>query len=88
MVQVGKDLKDHLVPSPDHWLGHLSLDQVAQRPIYPDLEHLQGRTTTVSLGNLFQYLTTLILKNFFLMPNINLPSYVKAITPCIKVLYT
>ena len=30
MVWVGRDLKDHLVPTPCHEQGHLPLDQVAQ----------------------------------------------------------
>jgi len=36
MVWVGRDLKDHLVPTP------LPLDQVAHSPIQPGLEHFQG----------------------------------------------
>jgi len=36
MVWVGWDLKDHLFP------GHLPLDQVAQSPVHPGLERLQG----------------------------------------------
>lgn len=34
--------KYHLVHSPCHWQGHLSLDQITQSPIQPDSEHLQG----------------------------------------------
>jgi len=34
----------------------------------------------VSLGNLFQWLTTLTVKNFFLTSNLNLPSF------CLKLL--
>ena len=30
MVWAGRDLKDHLVPTPCHKQGHLPLDQVAQ----------------------------------------------------------
>ena len=33
------------------------LDQVAQSPIQPGLEHFQGGASTASLGNLFQCLT-------------------------------
>jgi len=39
----------------------LQPDQVAQSPVQPDLECLQRSTT--SLSNVFQYFTTLILKN-------------------------
>ena len=42
MVWVGRDLKDHLVPTPCHGQGHLPPDQVAQSPSKPGLEHFQG----------------------------------------------
>lgn len=42
MARVGKDLKDHLFPTPCHGQGHLPPDQFAQRPIQPGFEHLQG----------------------------------------------
>ena len=45
MVWVGKDLKGHLIPTPLHGQGHLLLDQVAQSPIQPGLEHFQGGGT-------------------------------------------
>jgi len=53
MAWVGKDPKDHQIPSPLSWQGHhpedLVVDQVAQGPIQVGLEHLQGRSThTVS----------------------------------------
>jgi len=38
MVWVGKDLKDHLVPTSHHEQEHLPLDQVAQSSIQPGLE--------------------------------------------------
>jgi len=34
--------EDHLVQPPCHGLGHLPLDQAAQSPIHPGLEHFQG----------------------------------------------
>jgi len=37
---------------------------------------------TASLGSLCQGLTTLTVKNFFLISNLNPPSQFKAITPC------
>jgi len=46
--------------------GQLSLYQVAQSHVQPDLEHFQGRESTISLVNLFQCLTTLTVINFFL----------------------
>ena len=45
MAWVGRDLKDHESPTPHHRQGHQPphlLDQVAQGPIQPGLEHLQG----------------------------------------------
>jgi len=42
MVWVGRDLRDHVVPTHCYGQGHLPLDQVAQSPIQPGLEHLQG----------------------------------------------
>jgi len=41
MVWVGMNLKDHLVPIPLSWAGHLPLDQVAQSPIQPGIEKFQ-----------------------------------------------
>jgi len=46
----------------------------AHSPIQPDLECLQGWSTTTSLGNLCQCFTTLTANNFFLISNLNLPS--------------
>ena len=34
--------KGHLVQPPCHGQGHLALDQVAQSPVQPGLEHFQG----------------------------------------------
>lgn len=42
MARVGKDLKDHLFPTPCHGQGHLPPDQFAQSPIQPGFEYLQG----------------------------------------------
>jgi len=47
--------------------GHLPLDQVAHSPIQPGLECFQGGGFTTSVGNLFQCVTTLTVKNFFLI---------------------
>ena len=50
MTWVGRDLKDHEAPTPPcrmegHWPLYLILDQAAQSPIQPGLEHLQGQGT-------------------------------------------
>ena len=42
MVWVGRDLKDHLVPTPLPGQGHPPLDQGAQSHIQPGLGHFQG----------------------------------------------
>jgi len=39
MVWVGRDLQRSSSPTPCHGQGHLPLDQVAQSPIQPGLEH-------------------------------------------------
>jgi len=76
MVWVGKDLKGHLIPTPLHGQGHLLLDQVAQSPIQPGLEHFQGGGAfTASLGNLFKYLTSLMVKNFILISNLDITCF-------------
>jgi len=76
MVWVGRDLEDHLVPTPLPWAGTPST-----RPgCYPVPSNLALNTAregaaTASLGSLFQCFTTLTVKNFFLISNLNLPSF-------------
>jgi len=41
MVWVGKNLKNHPIPTPCGGQGHLPLDQIAQSPIQPGFERLQ-----------------------------------------------
>ena len=64
MVWLGRDLKDHLVPTSLPWTGTSStrLGCSELNPTWP------------SLGNLCQCLTTLMVKNVFLISNLNLPS--------------
>jgi len=47
----------------------------AHSPVQPNLQCLQGRGTTTSLGNLHQCLTALSVKNFFLIFNLNLSAF-------------
>jgi len=42
VLWAGRDLIDHLVPTPLLGQGHLPLDQVAQRAVQPALECVQG----------------------------------------------
>ena len=67
----------HLVQLPCLGQKHPSPDQVAKSPTQPDLERFQGDdgASTTSLGYLLQCLTTVIVKNVFLMSNLNLPSF-------------
>lgn len=67
--------KDHVVPTPLLWAGKLPPDRVARSAIQPDLKHFQGLGhPQLPWASLFQGLTTLIVKNFFLMSNQNLLS--------------
>jgi len=59
---------------PAHMQGPLPPAQGAPSPIQPGLEPCQGGAATASLGDLGQGLTTLIVKNFFLTSDLNLPS--------------
>ena len=72
MAWVEKDHSDHLVSTPLLCAG--LPDQAAQSHIQPGVECLQGSTT--SLGNLSQCVTTLCLKNFFLIWNLHLPVFI------------
>lgn len=72
MVWHGRDPKDHLITIPCNGQGHLSLDQVAQSPTHPSLQHFWVWDCHTFPGNLFHCLTTLTVKNFFLIPNLNL----------------
>jgi len=49
--------------------------RVLQAPSNLALNTAREGAATASLGNLFQHFTTLMVKNFFLIPNLNLPSF-------------
>ena len=65
-------LKDNLVQTACRVQEHLSLDQIAQTPVHPDCEHFHWW----GIHNFSEkpLLTTLIVNNFFLIPNLNLSS--------------
>ena len=71
---VGRDLTDHLVPAPLPWTGTPST-RVLRAPSNLALNTAREGAATASLGNLFQGLTTLMVKNLFLISNLNLPSF-------------
>ena len=73
-------LKGHLVQLSCNEQGHLQLHQVAQSSVQPDLECLQ-RWASTSLGNLFQCLTSLTVKNFLIITSLNLFQF-ETISPC------
>lgn len=87
MVWSGRHLKDHIVPThPHHGHRKLSLDQAAHSPTQSGLEHCQGSGAyKTPLGNLYQWLITLWVKNFFLIPSLNLLSFNWKPEPCIKI---
>ena len=76
MVWVGRDLSDHLVPTPLPGAGTPSTRPgCSKHPSNLALNTSRQGASTASLGNLFQCLTTLPVKNFFLTSNLNLPSF-------------
>jgi len=76
MVWVGRDLIDHLVPTPLPWAGTPSHQtRLLKAPSSLALNTAREGAATASLGNLCQCLTTLVVKNFFLISSLNLPSF-------------
>ena len=73
--------KNLLVHPHCHGQGHLSLDQVAQSPVQPDLEHFQWRGTHNFSGQAVP--TTRIIKKFvpYVQPKSNLFQF-KIFAPC------
>jgi len=76
LVWVGRDLEGHLVPNPPA-MGRDIFHQprVLRAPSNLALSTAREGAATASLGNLGQGLTTLMGKNFFLIPDLNLPSF-------------
>jgi len=69
---VEKDHNDHPVPTPCYMHGHHPPAQAAQSHIQPGLECLQGWGIHSLLGHPVQCVTTLWVKNFLLISNLNL----------------
>ena len=75
MVWVGRDFKDYFIPILP-WAGTYSTRPGCSKPHPTWPWTLPGRgAVTASLGNLCQCLTTLMVKNFFLISHLNLPSF-------------
>ena len=66
-------LKSHLVQLPCNEQGHLQLHQVAQSPIQPDIECLQGWGIHHLSGQPVP-VPHFIVKNLYLITSLNLPS--------------
>ena len=73
MAWVAKDHNAHPVPTPCYVQGRQPADQAAQSHIQPGLECLQGWGIHSLLGQPVKCVTTLWVKNFFLMSNLNIP---------------
>lgn len=72
MAWVGRDHKNHLVPTPCCGQHYHFLDHVAQRPIQSGFDHLCGWDIHNFSGKPVHCLTTLWV-NFLLTSNLNLP---------------
>ena len=73
MAWVEKAHSAHPVPTPCYVQGRQPADQAAQSHIQPGLECLQGWGIHSLLGQPVQCVTTLCVKNFLLISNLNLP---------------
>jgi len=73
MAWVEKDHSAHPVSTPCYVQGRQPADQAAQSHIQPGLECLQGWGIHSLLGQPVQCVTTLWVKNFLLIYNLNLP---------------
>ena len=73
MAWVAKSHSAHPVPTPCYVQGRQPADQAAQSHIQPGLECLQGWGIHSLLGQPVQCVTTLWVKNFLLISNLNLP---------------
>ena len=78
IIWVGRDIQGHLVQLPCNEQGHLHLLiyylhlLVLRAPSSLTLSVSRDGASTTNLGNLCQCLITLIVKNFFLISNLNL----------------
>jgi len=77
MVWLGRDLMDHVVPIPPA-MGRDTFHptRLIKVPFSLVLNTAKEGASTASLRNLCQCLTTLTVKNFFLLSYLNLPSFI------------
>jgi len=75
MAWVGRDLERSSSPTlPAMSRDIFTLIRLHRAPSNPTLSVSRDGASTTSLGNQFQCFSTLIVKNFFLIPSLNLPS--------------
>jgi len=74
---VGGTFEEHLVPDILNWT------RLLKAPSNLALNTSIDRASTTSLGNLFQHLITIIVKNFFLISHLNLPSFSLNLLPLV-----
>ena len=74
MFELEGILKGHQIQLSSTEEGHLWLNQDAQSRSSLTLSVSRDRASTTPLDKLFQCLTTLTIKNLFLIFNLNLPS--------------
>jgi len=88
MAWVEKDHSAHPVPTPCYVQGHQPAAQAAQSHIQPGLECLQGWGIHSLLGQPVQCVTTLCVKNFFLVSNLHVPCFSLKLFPLVLSLST
>jgi len=89
MVWVGRDLEDHLVPTPLAMSRDIfHQPRLLRAPSNLALNPAREGAATASLGSLCQCLTTLMGKNFFLISHLNLPSFSLEPFPLVLSLHT
>lgn len=66
--------------------GDLNPDQVAQSPVPPHLQCFQGQGLHHLSGQSVQCFTTLLIKNFFLISNLDLPPFILKQLPLVLLL--
>ena len=91
MAWVGRDLKDHESPTPLPGRATslpIYSTRLPRAPSNLALNTSRDRASTTSRGSLFQHLTTLLVKNFPLTSNLNLPSFNLKAFPLVLLLST
>lgn len=81
IVWIGKDLTDHLIPTPCHDMVYLSLNQAAQGSIQLALNVARDGASAACLSSLCQCLSILQENNIILISNLNIQFF-----SCLKIL--